>query len=80
MDEAPTGLDPEARPFIWDRIYDLHRERLAMFLTTQDLDEVDTFHGPAPGAGQPGGCVHQPEGWGGAEWVRRPGRIRDTGA
>ena len=45
MDEPSTGLDPQARLFVWDRIRDLHREGPTVFLTTQDLDEADTLCG-----------------------------------
>jgi ABC-2 type transport system ATP-binding protein len=40
LDEPTTGLDPAARLFVWDRINDLRRQGVTVFLTTHDMDEA----------------------------------------
>jgi lipooligosaccharide transport system ATP-binding protein len=40
LDEPTTGLDPQAKHVIWDRLVDLKREGMAMFLTTHYMDEA----------------------------------------
>jgi ABC-2 type transport system ATP-binding protein len=40
LDEPTTGLDPAARLFVWDRINDLRRRGVTVFLTTHDMDEA----------------------------------------
>jgi ABC-2 type transport system ATP-binding protein len=41
LDEPSTGLDPQARLFVWDRIRELQRSGVTMVLTTHDMDEAD---------------------------------------
>jgi ABC-2 type transport system ATP-binding protein len=41
LDEPTTGLDPQARLFVWDRIRDLNSRGLTILLTTHDMDEAD---------------------------------------
>jgi len=41
LDEPTTGLDPQARLFVWDRVRELHGRGLTILLTTHDMDEAD---------------------------------------
>ncbi len=43
LDEPTTGLDPQARLFVWDRIRDLRERGVTMILTTHDMDEAATL-------------------------------------
>jgi ABC-2 type transport system ATP-binding protein len=45
LDEPTTGLDPQARLFVWDRVRDFHEQGLTVFLTTHDMDEAETLCG-----------------------------------
>jgi ABC-2 type transport system ATP-binding protein len=40
LDEPTTGLDPQARLFVWDRLRDLRARQVTMVLTTHDMDEA----------------------------------------
>jgi len=40
LDEPTTGLDPQARLFVWDRIRDLRGRGVTIILTTHDMDEA----------------------------------------
>jgi ABC-2 type transport system ATP-binding protein len=40
LDEPSTGLDPQARLFVWDRIRDLRADGVTVVLTTHDMDEA----------------------------------------
>lgn len=40
LDEPTTGLDPQARLFVWDRVRDLKRRGVTMILTTHDMEEA----------------------------------------
>lgn len=40
LDEPTTGLDPQAKHVIWDRLVELKRQGMAMFLTTHYMDEA----------------------------------------
>lgn len=40
LDEPSTGLDPQARLFVWDRIRDLRATGITVMLTTHDMDEA----------------------------------------
>jgi ABC-2 type transport system ATP-binding protein len=40
LDEPTTGLDPQARLFVWDRVRDLRRRGVTILLTTHDMDEA----------------------------------------
>ncbi len=40
LDEPSTGLDPQARLFVWDRIRSLRRRGVTVVLTTHDMDEA----------------------------------------
>lgn len=40
LDEPATGLDPQARLFVWDRIRELRESGITILLTTHDMDEA----------------------------------------
>jgi ABC-2 type transport system ATP-binding protein len=40
LDEPSTGLDPQARLFVWDRIRELKLAGVTIVLTTHDMDEA----------------------------------------
>ncbi|MEU7742788.1 ATP-binding cassette domain-containing protein [Nonomuraea sp. NPDC049158] len=40
LDEPTTGLDPQARLFVWDRIRELRAAGVTIVLTTHDMDEA----------------------------------------
>src|SRR5256885_12789279 len=40
LDEPSTGLDPQARLFVHDRITELREEGVTVVLTTHDMDEA----------------------------------------
>jgi len=43
LDEATTGLDPQSRRLLWDKIRELHSLGQTIFLTTHYMDEADTL-------------------------------------
>jgi ABC-2 type transport system ATP-binding protein len=40
LDEPTTGLDPQARLFVWDRVRELRGSGVTVVLTTQNMDEA----------------------------------------
>jgi ABC-2 type transport system ATP-binding protein len=40
LDEPSTGLDPQARLFVWDRVRELRAAGVTVVLTTHDMDEA----------------------------------------
>ncbi len=45
LDEPTTGLDPQSRLFVWDRVRELNAEGLSVVLTTHDMDEAEAMCG-----------------------------------
>lgn len=41
LDEPTTGLDPQSRLFLWDRVTELHEAGTTIVLTTHDMAEAD---------------------------------------
>jgi len=65
LDEPTTGLDPQSRNTLWDRLLDLKRQGLTILLTTHAMEEAERFcdrlcvvdHGRVTAEGTPRGLI-----------------------
>ena len=67
LDEPTTGLDPQARHVLWDRLFRLKREGVTLVLTTHYMDEAEQLcdrlvvmdHGRIVAEGSPRALIDQ---------------------
>jgi ABC-2 type transport system ATP-binding protein len=77
LDEPTTGLDPQSRLFLWDRIEELREAGTTILLTTHDMVEADRLcdniaivdHGTIVALDTPSGLRRLLPGAGGVEVV-----------
>ena len=67
LDEPTTGLDPQARHVLWDRLFRLKREGVTLIVTTHYMDEAEQLcdrlvvmdHGRIVAEGSPRALIDQ---------------------
>jgi lipooligosaccharide transport system ATP-binding protein len=67
LDEPTTGLDPQARHVLWDRLFRLKREGVTLIVTTHYMDEAEQLcdrlvvmdHGRIVAEGSPRALITQ---------------------
>jgi lipooligosaccharide transport system ATP-binding protein len=67
LDEPTTGLDPQARHVLWDRLFRLKQQGVTLILTTHYMDEAEQLcdrlmvmdHGVIVGEGSPQRLIEQ---------------------
>src|SRR6204780_6021068 len=67
LDEPTTGLDPQARHVVWDRLFRLKQRGITLILTTHYMDEAEQLcdrlvvmdHGKIAAAGSPRELIEQ---------------------
>ena len=67
LDEPTTGLDPQARHILWDRLFQLKEKGTTLVLTTHHMDEAEQLcdrlividHGQIVAEGTPPGLVRE---------------------
>ncbi|MEJ5943782.1 ABC transporter ATP-binding protein [Pseudokineococcus basanitobsidens] len=85
LDEPSTGLDPQARLFVWDRVRELRDRGTTVVLTTHDMDEAEELadrvgivdHGKVLALDTPAALVARHSGGGSIEVVLTPGEGDD---
>ncbi|MCG5435846.1 ABC transporter ATP-binding protein [Micromonospora foliorum] len=67
LDEPTTGLDPQARHILWDRLFQLKQQGVTLILTTHYMDEAEQLcdrlvvvdHGRIVAQGSPQELIHR---------------------
>ena len=67
LDEPTTGLDPQARHLVWERLYQLKQQGVTLVLTTHYMDEAEQLcdrivvmdHGEIAAEGTPVGLIER---------------------
>lgn len=67
LDEPTTGLDPQARHILWDRLYRLKQQGVTLIITTHYMDEAEQLcdrlvvmdKGKIVGEGSPQGLIEE---------------------
>jgi len=67
LDEPTTGLDPQARHVVWDRLYRLKQQGVTLIITTHYMDEAEQLcdrlvvmdHGKIVAEGSPRSLIDQ---------------------
>jgi lipooligosaccharide transport system ATP-binding protein len=67
LDEPTTGLDPQARHILWDRLFRLKEEGVTLIVTTHFMDEAEQLcnrlivmdHGKIVAEGSPSALIQQ---------------------